>query len=582
MRLLLPRQSDADAAARPLQGQGAAGLQAQPDRGAHRRAAGAPRRPSRRSSRASSGRCTTASSPTSAPWIARRCSPMRARSVSIAPSSSPTSTARAVAGRARPRPGRGRQGRRRRHPDVLHQRHPAGRRPAARGVRRRHRQGPGRVALKRGRERVKSRPCNEPGRSLLLSAPDRGARRRRPAAAGNLLRPHGAAAADADRRLGLGRARRAHRGAPARAAGVDDGRSRRPLARHAGAGNGGRTGRARRRRRDRRRRVSPTCSSARCGSGRASRTCSGKCARRRTPRRRSRPATTRASACSRSSASPRSSPKDDVTPMDAAPTWMVATPASITNFSAVGYFFSRDLQRAQATFRSGSSTARGAARRPRRGRARDVLAEDPALQPLLSQYRRFEAEYPSGRYGYDRRQPADRAGAQGMATRRIRTEPPMPGVNVPRGAPDDPHRPASLWNAMIAPLTPFAIRGVLWYQGETNALRAWDYQRLMTAMIQDWRRAWNRGDLPFLFVQLANFRPNPPTPGAHVVGGGARGAAADARPAEHRRWPRRSTSATRSTSIRSTSRKSGAAWRWPRGPWPTASASSTPGRSTTG
>ena len=67
---------------------------------------------------------------------------------------------------------------------------------------------------------------------------------------------------------------------------------------------------------------------------------------------------------------------------------------------------------------------------------------------------------------------------------------------------------------MVAPITPFAIRGVLWYQGETNALRAWDYQRLMTAMIQDWRRAWNRGDLPFLFVQLANFRPNPPTPGA--------------------------------------------------------------------
>ena len=67
---------------------------------------------------------------------------------------------------------------------------------------------------------------------------------------------------------------------------------------------------------------------------------------------------------------------------------------------------------------------------------------------------------------------------------------------------------------MIAPITPFAIRGVLWYQGETNALRAWDYQRLMTAMIQDWRRAWNRGDLPFLFVQLANFRQNPPNPGA--------------------------------------------------------------------
>ena len=94
----------------------------------------------------------------------------------------------------------------------------------------------------------------------------------------------------------------------------------------------------------------------------------------------------------------------------------------------------------------------------------------------------------------------------------------MPGMTAPRGAPEDPHRPASLWNAMIAPITPFAIRGVLWYQGETNALRAWDYQRLMTAMIQDWRRAWNRGDLPFLFVQLANFRQNPPNARRDVVG----------------------------------------------------------------
>jgi sialate O-acetylesterase len=205
-------------------------------------------------------------------------------------------------------------------------------------------------------------------------------------------------------------------------------------------------------------------------------------------------------------------PKDDVTPMDAAPTWMVATPASITNFSAVGYFFSRELQRARNVpvgFIHSSWGGTPAEAWTRLG----ALQEDPALQPLLWQYRRFEAEYPSGRYGYDLRQPV-----VGPALRAWNethpTEPPLPGLNAPRGAPDDPHRPASLWNAMIAPITPFAIRGVLWYQGETNALRAWDYQRLMTAMIQDWRRAWNRGDLPFLFVQLANFRPNPPTAGA--------------------------------------------------------------------
>jgi sialate O-acetylesterase len=60
---------------------------------------------------------------------------------------------------------------------------------------------------------------------------------------------------------------------------------------------------------------------------------------------------------------------------------------------------------------------------------------------------------------------------------------------------------------MVAPVTPFAIRGVIWYQGEANgtAARAPLYGRLFQTMIQDWRQAWGLGDFPFLFVQLANY-----------------------------------------------------------------------------
>lgn len=67
------------------------------------------------------------------------------------------------------------------------------------------------------------------------------------------------------------------------------------------------------------------------------------------------------------------------------------------------------------------------------------------------------------------------------------------------------NRPAALFNAMIAPLIPYGIRGAIWYQGESNAGRACQYRELFPKMIEDWRVRWGQGYFPFLFVQLANY-----------------------------------------------------------------------------
>ncbi len=72
--------------------------------------------------------------------------------------------------------------------------------------------------------------------------------------------------------------------------------------------------------------------------------------------------------------------------------------------------------------------------------------------------------------------------------------------------PNQPDYPSQLYNGMIAPLQPYAIRGAIWYQGESNAERAEQYQALLTAMIGDWRKLWGCGDFPFLLVQLAPYR----------------------------------------------------------------------------
>ena len=65
--------------------------------------------------------------------------------------------------------------------------------------------------------------------------------------------------------------------------------------------------------------------------------------------------------------------------------------------------------------------------------------------------------------------------------------------------------PSLLYNAMINPLVPYAIQGVLWYQGEANVNRAEQYKKAFPLMIKDWRTRWNQGDFPFYFVQLSTF-----------------------------------------------------------------------------
>ena len=67
------------------------------------------------------------------------------------------------------------------------------------------------------------------------------------------------------------------------------------------------------------------------------------------------------------------------------------------------------------------------------------------------------------------------------------------------------NQPTALYNAMVAPSINFAIKGFLWYQGETNSGKADEYSKLQPAQILDWRKKWNQGDLPFLYVQLPNF-----------------------------------------------------------------------------
>jgi sialate O-acetylesterase len=86
----------------------------------------------------------------------------------------------------------------------------------------------------------------------------------------------------------------------------------------------------------------------------------------------------------------------------------------------------------------------------------------------------------------------------------------QPAAPVPGGA---EHAATTLYNGMIAPLQPFALKGVIWYQGESNAERAEQYRTLFPALIADWRGRWSQSALPFLWVQLASYMAARPEPG---------------------------------------------------------------------
>lgn len=79
------------------------------------------------------------------------------------------------------------------------------------------------------------------------------------------------------------------------------------------------------------------------------------------------------------------------------------------------------------------------------------------------------------------------------------------GTNFPTLLDDNPNVPTALYNGMIAPIAPLAIKGAIWYQGESNVGRPGQYEKILQAMIGNWRRAFGVGDFPFYIVQLANY-----------------------------------------------------------------------------
>lgn len=191
--------------------------------------------------------------------------------------------------------------------------------------------------------------------------------------------------------------------------------------------------------------------------------------------------------------------------------WKVCSPETCGGFSAVGYYFGRQLHQVLGV-PVGIINSSWGGTRAEAWTSPAAMAARSELKPILDEWQRQESEWNPDKAKADYEAAMTRWEAAVAKARDEKKQPP----NKPQPATDprlSHNRHTNLYNGMIAPLVPFAIRGAIWYQGESNASRAYQYRVLMPTMIRSWRDAWKQGDFAFYQVQLADFREIKADPG---------------------------------------------------------------------
>ncbi len=208
--------------------------------------------------------------------------------------------------------------------------------------------------------------------------------------------------------------------------------------------------------------------------------------------------------------------------------WAVCSPKTAAQFSAVGYFFARDLFLAKnvavGMIHASVSGSPGQA-----WMSIDALEKEPELANYLAMIKAQSAAYPEAKARFPQAvkdyeeklkkwneeigQPYNEAlktwaEENRKAKSEGRPETPKPKLSSPAPVKPGPPEgstgsPTVLYNGKIAPLIPYAIKGVIWYQGESNGGK--EYRAMLPRLISDWREKWGQGDFPFLFVQIAPF-----------------------------------------------------------------------------
>lgn len=218
--------------------------------------------------------------------------------------------------------------------------------------------------------------------------------------------------------------------------------------------------------------------------------------------------------------------------------WEVTTPVTAKNFSAVAYYFAKELRETQK-IPIGILHSSWGGTPIQTWMSLESLRRDPPVAKTVADWDQAYAQHLAVKdkpelmqaYRADMKDWETTVGPQLkaaisahnelMAAARAAGQPTTPGPQPTRPEPvmpdptalpapsKRPSTPTVSYNAVIAPLAPYALKGILWYQGEADGSHGAEYRTLFPRLIEGWRKAWNQDDLPFIFVQLPSCYPDP-------------------------------------------------------------------------
>jgi sialate O-acetylesterase len=173
--------------------------------------------------------------------------------------------------------------------------------------------------------------------------------------------------------------------------------------------------------------------------------------------------------------------------------WKICSPQTVDTFSAVAYYFALKIHK-ETGFPVGIINSTWGGTAAESWTKKEVLTADNDLAVSVNRFDSLVKAYPDALAKYNASLDAWK----------------LDSVNLPKPRPilrpNNDKAPFRLYNAMIAPLKPYTLRGVIWYQGESNADRAYNYRKLFPAMIANWRDDFQNKKLPFYFVQISPHR----------------------------------------------------------------------------